>query len=96
MSREEILEILKTFKLECAEKYGITSLGLFGSAARDETRPDSDVDVVLKTKTPDPYNLVHIKEELEKQLRLKIDMVRLREKMNPFLKDRIEKEAVYV
>ena len=96
MSREEILEILKAFKLECAEKYGITTLGLFGSAARDENRTDSDVDVFLKTKTPDPYNLVHIKEELEKQLHLKIDIVRLRERMNPFLKDRIEKEAVYV
>lgn len=71
-------------------------MGLFGSAARDENRTDSDVDVVVKTKTPDPYNLVHIKEELEKQLCLKIDMVRLRERMNPFLKDRIEKEAVYV
>jgi len=96
MSREEILAILKTFKQECEEKYGITTLGLFGSAAREENRTDSDVDVVLKTKTPDPYNLVHIKEELESQLRLKIDMVRLRDQMNPFLKDRIEKEAVYV
>ena len=96
MSREEILAILKTFKQECAGKYGITALGLFGSAARDENRTDSDVDVVLKTKTPDPYNLVHIKKELEKQLRLKIDIVRLRDQMNPFLKNRIEKEAVYV
>jgi predicted nucleotidyltransferase len=96
MSREEILAILRTFKQECAEKYGITTLGLFGSAARDENRTDSDVDVVIKTKTPDPYNLVHVKEEREKQLHLKIDLVRLRERMNPFLKNRIEKEAVYV
>ena len=96
MSREEILEILKKFKQECAEKYGITSLGLFGSAAREENQAESDVDIVLETKTPDPYNLVHIKEELEKQIHLKIDVVRLREGMNPFLKNRIKKEAIYV
>ena len=96
MSREEILKILRTFKEEHGEKYGITSLGLFGSMARDENRPGSDVDVVLETKTPDPYNLVHIKEELEQQLRLKVDIVRYRERMNPLLKNRIEKEAVYV
>jgi len=64
MSREEILEILKAFKEECAEKYGITSLGLFGSAARGEDRPGSDVDVVVKLKYQDMFNLIGIKQDL--------------------------------
>ena len=56
----------------------------------------SDVDIVLKTETPDLFNIVHIKEDLEEQLHLPVDIVRLREKMNPFLRKRIDKEAVYV
>jgi len=96
MSRAEILEILKIFKEEYAGQYGILSLGVFGSVARDEAKESSDVDVVLKTQTPDPYNIVHIKEGLEQRLKKRVDIVRLRDKMNPFLKRRIKGEAVYV
>ncbi len=53
MSREEILKILKAFKEECAGRYGILTLGVFGSVARDDVKEASDVDVVLRTKTPD-------------------------------------------
>ena len=96
MSRAEILKILKTFKEEHAGQYGILVLGVFGSVARDEAKESSDVDVVLKTATPDPYNIVHIKEDLEQRLKRKVDVVRLRDKMNPFLARRIKGEAVYV
>ncbi len=96
MSRAEILKTLKTFKEEHAGRYGILVLGVFGSVARDQAKAGSDVDIVLKTTTPDPYNIVHLKDELEEQLHLTVDIVRLRDRMNPFLKDRIEKEAVYV
>jgi predicted nucleotidyltransferase len=68
----------------------------FGSVARDEAKDGSDVDVVIRMKTPDPYFVVHIKEALEQRLDHHVDIVRLREKMNSFLKQRIEKEAVYV
>ena len=73
-----------------------TRLFHFGSIARDEAREDSDVDVCIKTKTPDPFALVHIKEEIESRVRKHVDIVRIRKKMNPFLKERIEKEGVYV
>ncbi len=96
MSRSEIIQILKEFKEKYSEKYGILLIGLFGSVARDEAKKDSDVDVVVKIKTPDPFIIVHIKEDIEEQLQLHVDIVRLREKMNPFLKKRIDKEAIYV
>jgi len=35
MKRDEILAILREFKRDCAEKYGILELGLFGSVARE-------------------------------------------------------------
>ncbi len=96
MERDAVLAILRDFKQNFADKYGILEIGIFGSTARDEAREDSDVDVCIKTKTPDPFALVHIKEEIESRVRKHVDIVRIRKKMNPFLKERIEKEGVYV
>ncbi|OHD99113.1 MAG: nucleotidyltransferase [Sulfurimonas sp. RIFCSPHIGHO2_12_FULL_36_9] len=96
MSRDEILDLLKNYKNSNFDKYGILELGLFGSVARNQASLDSDVDVCIKTKTPDMFALVHIKEELQKLLSRTIDIVRIRDKMNPYLKKRIDKEAIYV
>lgn len=96
MGRNDILTILREFKQHFAEKYGILEIGIFGSTARDEAREDSDIDICIKTKTPDPFAIVHIKEEIESRVRKHVDIVRIREKMNPFLRERIEKEGIYV
>ncbi len=96
MDRKELLAILRQYKEANAEKYSIAALGVFGSFAKDEATAVSDVDIVLQMEVPDPYRVVHIKHDLEQRLKLPVDIVRLREKMNPFLKRRIESEAVYV
>ncbi len=96
MGRDDVLAILRDFKQNFADKYGILEIGIFGSIARGEEREDSDVDICIKTKTPDPFAIVHIKEEIENRVQRHVDIVRMREKMNPFLKERIEKEGVYV
>ena len=96
MGRNDVLAILRDFKQNFADKYGILEIGIFGSIARGEDREDSDVDICIKTKTPDPFALVHIKEEIENRVQRHVDIVRMRKKMNPFLKERIEKEGVYV
>jgi uncharacterized protein len=96
MKRDDILAILREFKREYAEKYGILEIGIFGSMARDEAREDSDVDICIKTKTPNPFTLVHIKEDIEGLIHKRVDIVRVREKMNSFLRERIEKEGQYV
>jgi uncharacterized protein len=96
MSKNDIINILRDYKNKFAKQYGILALGIFGSVARDEARKDSDLDIYIKTAMPDPFILVHIKEDVEKLVHLKVDIVRIREKMNPLLKSRIEKEGVYV
>jgi len=96
MKRDDILAILREFKRDYAEKYGILEIGVFGSTARDEAGEDSDVDICIKTKTPNPFALVHIKEDIEEMVRKHVDIVRVRDKMNPFLRERIEKEGRYV
>jgi predicted nucleotidyltransferase len=93
---EYVLNILKLRKPEFAVSYGVSAIGVFGSLARGEEKPDSDVDVVVEMKKPDLFYMVHIKESLEEDLQCPVDVVRLRERMNPYLKTRIKKEAVYV
>ena len=96
MNKSSLLDKLKNYKNDNAQKYGILSIGVFGSFARNQATKSSDVDIVVRMETPDPFILVHIKEDLEEQLHMSVDIVRFREKMNPFLRNRIEKEALYV
>ncbi len=66
MNRLEIISTMKKFKSENAKNYGINTLGIFGSTARDEIRDESDVDIFIETDTPNLFILVHIKRNLKK------------------------------
>jgi predicted nucleotidyltransferase len=96
MNREIILQILRTYKEEVGAHYGITALGVFGSIARGQATEESDVDVVIQTRTPNLLILSRVRQELEERIVRHVDVVRYREQMNPFLKKRIDKDAVYV
>jgi predicted nucleotidyltransferase len=96
MRRNDILRILARFRELKQNEFGIVRIGVFGSVARDEMADASDVDVVVELDRPDLLALVGIKQELEELLHQPVDVVRYRDKMNPFLKRRIEQEAVYV
>ena len=94
--RDETLEVLRRFKGEFEERYGITALGIFGSVAREQATGTSDVDVVVKMREPNLFTLVHVKETLEEALHERVDIVHYRERMNGLLKRRIDGEALYV
>jgi predicted nucleotidyltransferase len=96
MNRDDILLSLRRFKEMNQHKYNIIRIGLFGSAARDSMREQSDIDVVVELKTQDLFDLIGIKLDLEEQLSQEVDIVSYRKKMNEFLKRRIDNEAVYV
>ena len=67
MDQTSVLQLLSDYKRTRGPHHGIRSLGIFGSMARDQAAPASDVDIV-----------------------------RYRERMNPFLKARIDREGKYV
>ncbi len=96
MRRDEALRVLRDHKPELAARYGVTRLGLFGSVAKDKAREGSDVDVVVEMSKPDLFFLVHIKAVLEEALHCPVDVVRYGNRMNAFLKERIDEEAVDV
>ena len=96
MDREDILAILRDFKRNRAEVYALVSIGVFGSVARGEARDDSDVDIVFETNAPNLFRTASMQAELEWLLGRRVDVVRLRDGMNPRLRQRILREAHYV
>lgn len=96
MKRAEIMQTLRQYKEEHQQPYRIIALGVFGSVARGEAAGQSDVDVVVSLEKQDLFNLIGIQQELEERLHISVDVVSYREAMNPLLKKKIDKEAVYV
>lgn len=96
MTKNEIITYLKEHKDDFMQKYQISKLALFGSYSRDENRDDSDVDIAIETPLSDYFKLYDFKEELENSFHAKVDVVRLRDKMNMALRRRIEKDGIYV
>lgn len=95
-STSEYINLLRDYMANNASKYSITRMGIFGSVARGEQTEDSDVDVYLETSKPSMFALVHIKEDLQTLFGCNVDIVRLRDRMDTLLKNRIEKEGIYV
>lgn len=96
MDRNEIIQILRSFVEMNRDRYEIIRIGIFGSAARDTMEELSDIDVVVEIGKPDLFYLIGIKQDLEEKFHRPVDIVRYRDRMNTFLKKRIDKEAVYV
>jgi predicted nucleotidyltransferase len=96
MTRKEVLQTLSRFRQTRQDEFGIVRLGVFGSAARGEIPDLGDVDVIVELAYPDLLALIGIKQELEELLQRPVDVVRYRDRMNAFLKQRIDQEAIYV
>ena len=77
------------------KKFNDCRVFLYGSAARGEYDEKSDIDIFAEM--PPKFNLLmKLQEELESQLKHKIDLIRFREKMNPRLKENILRDGLYV
>jgi len=96
LTKADILSFLKSYKKDKKEQYYINKLGLFGSFARDEATQDSDIDIVVDMSKPNLFNLSGIMIDIKEHFHTDVDIVALRDEMNPRLKKRIDKEALYV
>jgi len=96
MQKNDILDYLKSYKKQLLKKYNIKRIILFGSFAKDTQNDKSDIDIAVEIENPNFYILFEIKEELEKKFKRKVDIVRLRKKMNRYLKNRIQQEGIIV
>lgn len=97
--RDEVLAKLRTFFRDRGEIYGLAALGCFGSVARSEATAQSDVDVVYR---PQPtarltlFDLALLREELVMLLGRPVDLIELHQSTPLRLRERVEREAVYV
>ena len=98
MERDEALRLLSDQKVEVRRRFGVKSIALFGSTARDEAGLDSDVDVLVEfepTATTSLLDFIHLKHFLSDELKTGVDLVD-RRTIIPELRDSILSGAVDV
>lgn len=78
------------------KKQGVVKAGIFGSYARGEQTPESDVDILVQLKKGKGYfELVGLELELKKALNLKVDLIPY-DGLNPLLKKTILQNEVRI
>lgn len=91
-----ILTKLAQTKETLSDQFGITKIAVFGSYAKGEEREDSDVDIViLEAKQRTIQNRLNAKKMLEEKLQKKVDIGYF-DSMKTFIKNRIQKDFIYV
>jgi hypothetical protein len=94
--KSQLPEVLTTLSLHQDElrELGVKSLAVFGSTARNEALPDSDIDLLAEFQRPfGLFKYVQVKEYLEEILGCSVDLV-TRDGLHPALRGRILGEAV--
>ncbi len=91
-----IINKLRELKPILKERYGIEEFAIFGSVAKGTDRKDSDIDIVVtKLNLKDAFALLDAKEYLSDILEKPIDIGTFRS-MKTFIKNRIQKDFIYV
>ena len=97
MRRDEAIAKLKRTEV-AVRALGATSLYLYGSTARDEARPDSDVDVFIAYDPGKKFSILHlvgVQQGLSERLSAEIDIA-TRDGLHRRLRKRIEQSAIQI
>ncbi|MGM0577868.1 MAG: nucleotidyltransferase family protein [Myxococcota bacterium] len=96
MSKPDVLATLRSHADELREEFDVASLAVFGSAARGDLRPDSDVDVVVTFRArPTLRGYFALEDRLEELLQRPVDLATDR-MVKPRLRTRIEDDLTRV
>lgn len=95
MKTNRTLQIQRDSLAEFCQRHYIRRLALFGSALRQDFRPDSDVDVLVEFEPGHTPGLAffEMEEELAGIFGRKVDLVEKRSLRNPFRRHSILKSA---
>jgi uncharacterized protein len=91
-----IIEILKSEKPILREKFGLISIGLFGSHARGTGCPESDVDLLVELSEARFDALAGLQIYLESKLEKHVELIRKRNGLSQRFLRRIERDIKYV
>ena len=93
MDKETVISIIASNSAEL-HRFGVSSLSIFGSVARGDARPDSDVDILVEFGRPiGVFEFLDLKEFLEGLLGQKVDLA-TPDSLKQQLRDQILKEAI--
>ena len=96
MNRATVLAVLHEQQAILAERFGARQLALFGSAARDELRLDSDVDVLVDFEGPTTFDAYFgVKDHLEQLLGRPVDLV-THKGLKPRARQHVEQDLIRV
>jgi predicted nucleotidyltransferase len=96
MKRHEVLRKLKEAEADLRAQ-GVAHAALFGSVARGEDRPDSDIDIMIEIAPDsrmDLFRYVGIVQYVEELFPVPVDVAN-REGLKPFVRPSAERDAVY-
>jgi len=96
MKRQQVIDILTEHLDEFRREFGVERLSLFGSVARDEAGPDSDVDLLVSFERPTGlFGLFRLQDRLAELLGCSVDLG-TPNGLKPRVRDRVLKECVDV
>jgi predicted nucleotidyltransferase len=95
MTRQEILDILRDEKPYLKRKFGLLSIGLFGSHAKGTQGPESDVDLLVELTEARFDFLIGLQMYLEARIGKPIELIRKRPYLSERFLKRIEKQIHY-
>lgn len=96
MNRDLALQVLSEHKGHLARRFGVTGLALFGSVARGQARPDSDLDILVSFDGPaTSERYFGVQFYLEDLLGRPVDLV-TDKALRPQLRPYVEREALHV
>lgn len=86
---------LTTFKEQYAQQYGIRSIGIFGSVARQDNIEGSDIDIVVDLDEPTLAGMYSLRMALTNLFGCDVDLVRMRKSLPELLRSNIERDVIY-
>ncbi len=92
----DVIRYLRANKQEYLELYGITRIGVFGSFARNEQTPRSDIDMVVEMdpRRKNLHNYLQFKRHLERTLQLSVD-IGFEHTLKPTARESMQRQVVY-
>ena len=95
MTSQEILDVLKADKPYLRKKFGLLSVGLFGSYVKGVQVPSSDIDLLVEFAEPSFDSLAGLQIYLERRFGRPIELIRKRKGLSERFIRRIEKDIRY-